>query len=234
VTDITEGENLSLYVESVKIMTLKALVVALVLSLASPRSIHAQEGRKPYGRWDLERQEELDWRVSISRLKNIESSERKRLVEVITDALRDAGVVRDGFASEEQLPQVAAETRIKYIDLNGDGKPEVVAQAGGERSGCSPTGNCPFWIFHRQGESYEILLEGEGQTFAVQRTRTKGLLDIVLSRHGSAFDSEARTYSFDGESYREGSCFDVEWSAVGSDDGMHQLKKPRMSPCRSR
>jgi len=231
VTDITESESLSLYGESVKTI---ALVVPFLLLLAGPRSIQAQEARKPHGRWELVKQEELDCRVSISRLKSIESSERKRLVKAITDALRDSGVVKDGWVSEEQLPQVAAETRIKYIDLNGDGKPEVVAQAGGEGSGCSPTGNCPFWILRRQGESYEILLDGEAQTFTIQRTRTKGYLDIVLSRHGSAFESEARTYTFDGEFYREGSCFDVEWSALGSDDEMHQLKKPRISPCGSR
>jgi hypothetical protein len=136
----------------------------------------------------LERQDELDWRVSISRLKNIESSERKRLVTVIAHALRDSGVLEDGRVSEQQLAQVAAETRIKYVDLNGDGKTEVVAQAGGEGSGCSPTGNCPFWILHRRAQSYEILLDGEAQTFTIQRTRTKGYLDIVLSSHGSAFD----------------------------------------------
>lgn len=213
---------------------LKALVVSFLLLLTSPRSIQAQETRKPHGRWDLERQEELDSSMSISRLKNIDSSERKRLVKVISDALREGRVFEDGLVSEEQLPQVAAETRIKYIDLNGDGKPEVVAQAGGEESGCSPTGNCPFWILHRQGESYEILLDGEAQTFAVQRTRTKGYLDLVLSRHDSAFESEARPYTFDGEFYREGSCFDVEWSALGSDGEMQPLKKPRISPCGSR
>jgi hypothetical protein len=204
-----------------------------LLLLASPRSLQAQEGRDPHGRWELERQDELDWHASISRLKNIESSERKRLVTVIAHALRDSGVVEDGGVSEQQLAQVAAETRIKYVDLNGDGKAEVVAQAGGEESGCSPTGNCPFWILHRRGESYEILLDGEAQTFTIQRTRTKGYLDIVLSRHGSAFESEARTYTFDGKFYREGSCFDVEWAALDSDDKMHTLKNPRITPCGS-
>jgi len=202
--------------------------------LASPGSIQAQEARNPQGRWEFERQDELNWRASIRRSKNIEPSERKRLVKVITDALRDSGVVEDGLDLEQRLAQVAPETRIKYVDLDGDGKPEVVAQAGGDGSGCSQTGNCPFWILHRQGESYEILLAGEAQTFTIQRTRTKRYLDIVLSRHGSAFESEARTYTFDGEFYREGSCFDLEWSALGSGDKMHKLKNPRISPCGNR
>jgi hypothetical protein len=47
---------------------------------------------------------------------------------------------------------VAGETRVKYVDLDGDGKPEVIAQAGGEKSGCSPTGNCPLWVLRRRGE----------------------------------------------------------------------------------
>jgi hypothetical protein len=181
-------------------------------------------------RWDWQRQQELSWRVSISRQKNLQPSEGERLVAVITDQLRD--VASDwGVTSEEQLAQVAAETRVKYIDLNGDGKPEVVAQAGGEGSGCSPTGNCPFWILHRRGTSYEIILEGEAQTFTIQRTRTRGYSDIVLSRHGSAFESEARTYIFDGEFYCESACDEVQWSSFDSKGKEHRLTNPRSTPC---
>ena len=190
----------------------------------------AEATQPDHRRWDWQRQEELSWRVSISRRRNLQPSERKRLVAVITDQLRH--VASDlGMSSEGQLTQVAAETRVKYIDLNGDGKPEVIAQAGGEVSGCSPTGNCPFWILHRRGTSYEILLEGEAQTFTIQRTRTKGYSDVVLSRHGSAFESEARTYIFDGEFYRERTCDEVQWSSFDSDGKEHRLTKPRSTPC---
>jgi len=182
-------------------------------------------------RWDWERQEELSWHLSISRRKNLQPSERKRLIEVIVDQIRDVASEDHGVSSDEQLAHIAAETRIKYIDLNGDGKPEVIAQAGAEETGCSPTGNCPFWIFRCRGTSYEVLLEGEAQTFTIQHTRTKGYSDIVLSRHASAFESEAREYKFDGNFYRESACFDVEWSALGSDGEFHELKKPRINPC---
>lgn len=182
-------------------------------------------------RWDWERQEELSWRVSISRRKNLQPLERKRLVAVITDQIRDVASEDYGVTSEEQLAQVAAETPIKYVELNGGGKPEVIAQAGGEGSGCSPTGNCPFWILQRRGTSYEVLLEGEAQTFTIQRTRTKGYWDIVLSRHASAFESEAREYKFNGNVYEECACYDVEWSDLGTDGKFHELKKPRFSLC---
>lgn len=178
-------------------------------------------------RWDWERREDLSWHASISRRKDLQPSERKRLIKIIADQIRPSD---RGMSSEEQLAKIAAETRIKYMDLSGDGKPEVIAQAGGDTY-CSPTGNCSFWIFRRRGTSYEVLLEGDAQTFTIQHTRTKGYLDIVLSRHNSAFDSEAREYKFDGNSYREGACFDVEWSVLGSDSEFHDLKEPRISLC---
>lgn len=181
--------------------------------------------------WDWERQEELSWHLSISRRKNLQPSERKRLIEVIVDQIRDVASEDHSVTSEERLAQFAAETRIKYVDLSGDGKPEVIAQAGAEETGCSPTGNCPFWIFHRRGTSYEVLLKGEAQTFTIQHTRTKGYSDIILTRHDSASESEAREYKFDGNFYREGACFDVEWSALGSNGKFRELKKPRINPC---
>jgi hypothetical protein len=173
-------------------------------------------------------QEELSWHRSINRNKHLGSLERRRLVAAMMDELRDSQL---DIASEEQMLQVAAETRIKYDDLDGDGKPEVIAQAGGEKSGCSPTGNCPFWVLLRQGTGYEILLRGEAQTFTVQRARTNGFSDIVLSRHGSAFESEAREFKFDGKAYRESACYDVLWSSPGSDGEEHRLPKPRFTPC---
>jgi hypothetical protein len=196
-----------------------------------PPEVGAQTTGSDRLHWNWQRQEELSWHVSISRRKNLQPSERKRLIEVITDQIRDVASEDHGVTSEGQLAKIAAKTRIKYMDLNGDAKPEVIAQAGAEETGCSPTGNCPFWILHRQGTSYEVLLEGEAQTFTIQRTRTKGYSDIVLSRHGSASESEAREYTFDGSFYREGPCFDVEWSDYGEDGKFDELKKPRVSPC---
>src|SRR3954468_9069336 len=94
--------------------------------------------------WNWERQEELSWHVSISRLKNLQLSERRRLIQIIAEEIRDVILEDYGVASEEHLAKIAAETRIKYMDLSGDGEPEVIAQAGAEETGCSPTGNCPF------------------------------------------------------------------------------------------
>src|SRR5437762_474827 len=83
-----------------------------------------------------------------------------------------------------------------------------IAQAGGERSRCSPTGNCPFWVLRRRGSEYEVLLEAEAQTFTIQPIQSRGFSDLVLARHGSAFESAARVYKFNGESYASTRCYD--------------------------
>jgi hypothetical protein len=166
----------------------------------------------------------------MSQRKNLGSRERQRLTASIAGALRSAQD-ETGLVSEEQLEHAALETRIKYVELDGQSKPEVIAQAGGEKSGCSPTGNCPIWVLHRRGTTYEILLEADAQTFTVQRTRTRGFLDIALSTHGSAFETEERVYKFNGEAYRESACSDVLWSSLGRDGERHQLSEPRVSTC---
>lgn len=63
--------------------------------------------------------------------------------------------VRSQIRSKAELQQKALDTRIALIDLNGDGIPEVIAQA---IVGGNPTGNAPLWVLRNRGSVYEVLL----------------------------------------------------------------------------
>ena len=148
-------------------------------------------------------------------------ADRVVLIDAVAAQMHDWRI-----GSEQQVRAVAAEMPIKLVDLNGDGTPEVIAQAAGTESGCSATGNCPFWIFQLKKDGYSVLLDGEAQIFRVQPNRTNGFHDIALSRHGSAFMSEVTEYKFDGTMYKVGACYNFQWG-----DADHWFKRPLLTPC---
>lgn len=213
-------------------MSLRWLIaVSLLLASVSPfRAEKAGDSAAASAlQWDWQQSQELGPQQSIARSKSMPEPERRRLLSAITAQLK-----RQDCDSDDELRASAVETRIKYVDLNRDGQAEVVAQAGGEHSGCSPTGNCPFWIFRRVEDKYELLLFSKAQTFTIQSSRRNSFSDVLLSRHSSAFESELRTYKFDGERYLESGCYYAEWQQMGSDGEYHRLERPVITPCGAR
>jgi hypothetical protein len=130
-----------------------------------------------------------------------------------------------GVATEGQLFEAAMNTRVMAIDLNGDGVPEVVAQG---TVGCSATGNCPFWIFQKVAKGYRLLLEAEGQAFTIQKTRTNGFFDVVVSMQGSATQSGLSDYHFKNGHYEETGCYSVEWDVL-ENGKLRELKEFRIT-----
>jgi hypothetical protein len=179
--------------------------------------------------------QELRWRQSLRRL-NLAPALKADLIETIIEQMREDGFEEDsetGHLSKEQLRDIAAETRVAFVDLAGHGNNEVIAQAGGEKSGCSPTGNCPFWVLRRQRDGYHVILDAESaQTFTIQPHRTHGLRDLVLSMHGSATDSTLTLYKFNGSSYGDVACYDENWETADENGDFHHLKEPRITACR--
>jgi hypothetical protein len=117
---------------------------------------------------------------------------RKEIASAISDQIRPLMADLE-IESETALQKAALDTRVKMIDLNGDGVPEVVAQG---MVNCSPTGNCPFWVFQKTVRGYKLLVESYGQTFTVQKTSTNGFRDIVVSMHSSAKESGLTNYRY--------------------------------------
>jgi len=179
--------------------------------------------------WNWRTANELSWKQSVSRTKNLSNDERQRLIAALTAQLRSVS----GNTSEEELRSVAQKARVKYVDLDGDGKSEVIIQAAGDTT-CSPTGNCSIWVLRRSKNRYQIILDEDAQTFTVQSESSHGFRDLLLTRHGSAFASDGELFRFDGQRYRLFKSFEVEWySQAGDGSWDKRLDTPKLTNCRS-
>lgn len=94
----------------------------------------------------------------------------------------------------------------EWVDLDRYGSPEVLIR-GKSLTLCSPTGNCPFWIYRKTRGGYELLLAAEGvQTYKFRRAITGAYPDLQTTMHGSAFDGDLSVYKFDGRRYQLREC----------------------------
>jgi hypothetical protein len=174
--------------------------------------------------WDWHAWQELsgkDW-LENARIRKVE---REAIAVAITEELKSNKEDFD-LDTEENLREAVMKTRVKMIDLDGDGVPEVVAQA---FAGCSATGNCPFWIFRKTGKHYEPLLETYGQTFTIQKHSTRGYKDIVVSVHGSATQFGLTDYHYSDGQYVAAGCYNGEWEVLEGNE-VRELKVPRITP----
>ena len=138
-----------------------------------------------------------------------------------------------GIDSEQQLKDTILDTLVELVDLNGDGIPEVVAQ-GTNKEGCSPTGNCPFWVFQKSGREYRLLVSLNAiQTFQIQRSRSNRFSDIVVEMHGSATQRTLRLLQYGRDKYHKAGCYDANWSVLDGDT-VRDLKEPQLTPCESK
>ena len=176
--------------------------------------------------------QELSWKQSIRRL-HLPRALKTDLIQTIVEQMCEDGLEGDSENGQlsDELRDIAAETRIAFVDLTGHGRNEVIAQAGGEKSGCSPTGNCPLWVLRRQRDGYHIILDASSaQTFTIQPHRTSGFNDLVLRMHGSATESGLTLYKFNGSSYGDVACYDENWEVADESGQFHHLKEPRITP----
>jgi hypothetical protein len=207
-------------------------IVGLTLLAVTANGQQPASTAKPHQeslRWLVEGAQDLGGEDRIDVTKALSPDERAALIDVISVQLRPGRKIADA-PSEKNLLDAVKETRVKLIDLNGDGIPEVIAQASDNES-CSPTGNCPIWVFMRSGRGYRLILERNAiQTFAIRPTRTNGFNDLVLGQHGSAFERDLFIYRFANGKYHKNACYDANWVSMDGDE-RHELKNPIVTPC---
>jgi hypothetical protein len=179
--------------------------------------------------WDWRHSEALTFKQSLRHAK-VTGTERAAIARAIANQLKpELGGL--GGECEQELEDNALDTPVKLVDLNGDGTPEVVAQGTPEDGGCSPTGNCRFWIFQKSDYEYKLLFYQEAiQSFTIQRSRTNGFSDIVISTHGSADQSGIRLLRYSEGRYDYAGCWGAYWYVMEGDT-RHELKEPRLIPC---
>ena len=124
--------------------------------------------------------------------------------------------------------EMALNTPVRFVDLNSDGTPEVIAQGFSGESGCSPTGNCPLWVLQKTTQGYgNLLLDAVSQSFTIERNRTNGYHDIVVAMHGSAFSSSLNVYQYKDGIYNGVACYNADWQSPAGEN----LKEPLITPC---
>ena len=175
-------------------------------------------------RWNWKDSQELDAQESLHYTK-MSGNDRKALALAIEGQI-DLNMDDLEIESKAQVSDAVQETRIKLIDLNGDGIAEVIGQG---MVGCGATGNCPFWIFKKTQHGYRLVAESYGQTFTIQKIMTNGFHDIVVSGQDSATESELTVFRYWGGVYHDVGCYRASWTAPGDRETV--LKNPRITPC---
>jgi hypothetical protein len=189
--------------------------------------------------WNWKNSQELSAIQSLRKAK-IPNAQRKAIAQAIADQMRpmcfgpetpcvtvptsNIGEIK----SEAELQEAVMDTRIALIDLNDDGVTEVLGQG---MLNCGATGNCPFWIFRKTKLGYELLLDGEAQTFTIQKSKTNGFHDIVLATHGSSSSGGLMDYHYEEGVYQEAGCYGYDWTALEG-DSVREVKEPRITRCR--
>src|SRR3954471_13110171 len=90
------------------------------------------------------------------------------------------------------------------VDLNRDGKMDLlIHQADVEGAFCGSQ-NCPVWAYRNTGNGYGMLVEDTGGyilPIGALKTSTNGYLDIKTMQHSSAVEHEITVFKFDGTKY---------------------------------
>jgi hypothetical protein len=97
---------------------------------------------------------------------------------------------------------------------------------------CSPTGNCPHWLFRQISNAYEKELElGVAQHVTMQADSKTAYPELLAQQHGSATGSSLRLYQFDGRRYKLTKCMNSEYRDPRDLDRI--LEKPIITeePC---
>lgn len=201
---------------------LAGLCLILIQIACVPAAVAQRQSLHNF-QWNWQNSQELPATESLAKA-NIPQSDKNEIAAAIAARLR----LDDDTSSDRQLYNAALDTRVKFIDLNHDGVPEVVAQP---LADCSPTGNCSIWVFQKQNHGYRMLLNGFGQTFTIQKSRTNGYDDVVLAAHSSAFDSGLTVFQYRHGAYADTACYNATWRILQGDSYV-DLKEPHITPCR--
>jgi len=179
--------------------------------------------------WNWRSTEELGSKQNLSENQQFSSEERKALADALTRQLR----AQNSSSSDEELRSLAMKSRVRYTDLNDDGKPEVIVQSA-DVTTCSPTGNCQFWVLRKVKNQYSVLLDETAQAFTVQPGSTNSFHDLVLTLHGSAFASDGKLLRFDGRGYTLVESFAIEWYSRDQEGAFdRRLPEPKITECES-
>jgi len=207
-------------------------LLLLVHPFVAAQNAASVETAPRHFRWSQPQAHELDYDRTIRKSTTLTPAEKKSLIDAIVQTLKREG--DDEQMTERELIDLASETRVELVDLNGSGQLEVIAQANG-LGPCGGTGNCVFWIFQLTPSGARVLLDTTltgGVRFELLTVRpwmTNGFKDIVLASHSSATARNIWWFRYANGKYTPSTCYYLSW--IG--DHGEPLKNPDISnePC---
>lgn len=195
------------------------MLVALSMRLDA-QNTPAASATPTHFRWSEAEAHELDYAHTVKTSADLSPAEKADLTSAILLQLRRNKDVSEDL-TEQQLRSLAENTRVEMVDLNGVGKPEIIAQANG-LGPCGGTGNCLFWIFERTTNGLRLLLNTHDRSqvtfekILIRPWSTNGYRDIVLGSHSNASSRNLVWFQFTHGIYRIHACYFSTWMG---DDG---------------
>jgi hypothetical protein len=119
----------------------------------------------------------------------------------------------------------------KKIDLNGDGREEIILRAQGSPKGsffCGATGNCETWVIRRERNGYKVILDASSiEEVHIQQEKTRRYSDLITSHDGGISHHTLAHYKYRDGKYTLKKCT-VE--TVDTDGKKHIVMK-KLSDC---
>lgn len=128
-------------------------------------------------------------------------SEKKAVLEQI---VRDDSNVKEDVDQEGGVDSSLRRVSITKADLNNDGQPELIVDL--SYIGCGVS-NCPFYIYRKSENKYDLLLSGAGTSHLKLKTKTNGYNDFLSQGHSSSTDTYVIIYKFESGRYKAKTCW---------------------------
>lgn len=209
---------------------------SIMLGLMVAAGVRGQEGSsRPEGpehfRWSATKAHELNHDQTIQSARRLTADQKRKLTDAVLRQLKGNKSLSEFFVGmpEAKVRELAANTRVELVDLNGDGRPEVIAQGNG-LGPCGGTGNCIVWIFQMTAAGPPRLLldsfqnEAGFQVVTIRPWTTNGFKDIVLGAHMNDTDRNLVWYKYGNGSYRRKACY------FAHAESEERLNDPDISP----
>jgi hypothetical protein len=214
-------------------MNQRYLVALMSLALFSITVAVGQDGPTQRFRWSERLVHELSYRNTIATTKDLTGKERASVLAFVLDRFQHPINTHDVemFADipADQMRKLAADTRIELVDLDGDGKNEVIAQGNG-LGPCGGTGNCIVLILRITSSGIDRLLDsrsgehgGGFEKIRVMDTTTNGFHDVVLASHVSSSERTLEVFRFVGGKYSQSDCYSARHVFAAGYEGPGRL-----------
>ena len=120
----------------------------------------------------------------------------------VVRVLRADSHVRECVAREPQVKHIAPWFKASAIDLNADGRLDLVVQLSDSAPLCLMGANIgPFWVLQRLGHGYRKILRTHMLGISILRMKSQGFRDIEASQ-ATAVDILTTIYRFNGTTYQ--------------------------------